>query len=673
MELGPDIAGETGEAEPRHGAARDDRRRPASGAGGVDPDDPHLASLARLMPVLYLFGIASSAILAVSFHDHAPLPFLLIPSLLLSGVCVAGLIAWRRGPASEQAARLPARATAFSLACSGWATILFPHGDGFARTQAALIVLAMIVTAMSCLGRVRRAALFGGAAAGATMAAFLFLEGGRASTTMGAYLLVVIVAIVFAAEAQGRAFQRNSETLALAAAARRRSESLADENIRLANVDLLTGLPNRRAFFARLDEAFAAAQATRTSLVVGIIDLDGFKPVNDLHGLGMGDRLLAEVGQRLAGLARPLDFFAARLGGDEFALIRLGPADDATLLGLGDMICEVLSAPYAFHDTAIQISASAGLAAYPALAANPEQLFERADHALHDSKTAHRGSASLFSAGHEARLNDNALIEQTLKTADLEAELVVEFQPIVETRSNRVLGFEALARWDSAVLGRVPPARFIPVAERAGFIGQLTRPLLRKALAAARTWPGEPRLSFNLSAHDLNAPEGISALIAIIEHGGFDPRRLDLEITETAFARDFDQVRRSTEMLRRLGCGISLDDFGTGYSSLSRLHELPLTKLKIDRSFVSDLDRSPASHKIIKLLLALCQDMGLECVIEGVETRREMALLEKLGGRVVQGYYYSPPIPEADVPDYLRRQGRGPGLGGEDGRMRLAG
>jgi len=283
------------------------------------------------------------------------------------------------------------------------------------------------------------------------------------------------------------------------------------------------------------------------------------------------------------------------------------------------------------------------------LASSPDQLFERADYALYYVKKVRRGGAILFSADHEAQLNEDALVEQALKTADLHAELSVHFQPIVDIRWSNILGFEALARWHSPVLGHVSPSQFIPIAERAGFIGQLTRPLLQKALNIARGWPGELRLAFNLSAHDLNSPEGVLTLISIIEKSGFDPKLLDLEITETALAHDFTQVQRSIEMLRLLGCGISLDDFGTGYSSLSHLHDLPLTKIKIDRSFVTDLNRSPTNFKIVKSLLTLSRDMGLECVVEGVETEEEVIALKRLGGLIVQGYYYSPPIPANKV------------------------
>ena len=187
-------------------------------------------------------------------------------------------------------------------------------------------------------------------------------------------------------------------------------------------------------------------------------------------------------------------------------------------------------------------------------------------------------------------------------------------------------------------------------------IGQLTRVLLRKALASASHWPKEVGLSFNLSTHDISTSDGVVAIVGIIMASGVDPERLDLEITETAMMYDFVQAKAAIAMLKTLGCGIALDDFGTGYSSLSQLHALPLTKIKIDRSFVTDLHKNPASFKIVKSLLALSSDMGLSCVIEGVESADELAVLRKLGGELVQGYFYSRPMPEIEVAGFLRQE-----------------
>lgn len=375
--------------------------------------------------------------------------------------------------------------------------------------------------------------------------------------------------------------------------------------------------------------------------------------MNDLYGHAVGDKLLAEVADRLSKVFSKGSMFTARLGGDEFAFIISDAPDDETLVRRGNEIGLALRSPFSIPEATIQISGSVGIAVYPEMASSSEQLYERADYALYHGKDTQRGGATLFAASHEARINSDAKIEQALKLADFDRELSVVFQPIIDVRNQATIGFEALARWSSPLVGVVSPAQFIPVAERAGIVSSITRPLLKKALESAASWSDEIRLSFNLSAHDLNSAEGVLAIVGIIQGSAFDARRLDLEMTETAFTHDFEQVRRSIEILRLLGCGISLDDFGTGYSSLSRLHSLPLTKIKIDRSFVTGLDTNPASHKIVKSLLALSRDMGLDCVVEGVETREELLALKKLGKVMVQGYYYSRPIERSDVMGFL--------------------
>jgi predicted signal transduction protein with EAL and GGDEF domain len=291
---------------------------------------------------------------------------------------------------------------------------------------------------------------------------------------------------------------------------------------------------------------------------------------------------------------------------------------------------------------------------YPDLATDVTALFERADYALYHGKRTNRGHATLFSHDHDAQIHRDTRIEQALHTADLHAELMIFFQPIVNITSNKTIGFEALARWLSPQLGPVAPGLFIPLAERIGKINAITSILFGKALRVATDWPEDMRLSFNLSAQDISSPEGIAELTDILRKSGFNPARLDLEITETAVMHDFGQARIAIESLKKLGCGISLDDFGTGFSSLSQLHALPLTKIKVDRSFVVDLHMKPASYKIVKSLVALSRDMGLGCIVEGVETEEEMQALRTMGSISVQGYYYSPPIPEGQIAEFLQ-------------------
>ena len=616
--------------------------------------------LSRMIPLLYFILIVNAWVLALNFVGKAPNWLTLYLVSGLTAVCAARLLQWwyRRGQTLDAAAavrqlnRTSVLAGILTVTFIGWALALIPYGDDFAKAHIALFLIVAMFGSALCLIHLRTAALIVTALVGISFVAIFGLSGDPDFVGIAINVCLVIVAVVIVILITYRDFAHMVE-------AQRRSETLGAENLRLANLDALTELPNRRAFFAHLDKVFTAAQSSGGRLALGVIDLDGFKPINDLYGHVTGDRLLAEVAARLSSISVGQgSYFVARLGGDEFAYVIENPGDDHTLLAQGEQIAAWLRTPFSLADATVQVAGSIGIAVYPELAGSAAQLYERADYALYHGKSAKRGMAVLFSSEHEARINSDARIEQALKLADFERELTVVFQPIVDIRAQTTIGFEALARWTSPILGRVSPAEFIPVAERAGIVGALTRPLLRKALAAATAWSPELRLSFNLSAYDLSSPEGVLAIIGLIRSSRFDPRRIDLEITETAFTHDFEQVERSVEMLRLLGCGISLDDFGTGYSSLSRLHALPLTKIKIDRSFVTDLNKSPASQKIVKSLLALSRDMGLDCVVEGVETAAEMDALRALGGEMVQGYFYSPPMAAEEVVTFLGQPAR---------------
>jgi predicted signal transduction protein with EAL and GGDEF domain len=346
----------------------------------------------------------------------------------------------------------------------------------------------------------------------------------------------------------------------------------------------------------------------------------------------------------------------ARLGGDEFGLVVYGDPIDDDLVALGREIGDRVKLPYQLDAAHTGLSCSIGFALFPRSATSAEALYECADYALYHAKRHVRGRTVIFSSELEAEIRSRGVIENLLRTSDFGAEMELVFQPIVDAMSERTSGFEVLARWHSPRLGLVSPADFIPAAERIGLIRPLTQALLIRALAAARSWPDEIGLSFNLSAHDICSPDGILPLISIIQSSGVSPRRIDFEITETAVTFDFLRAQQSIAALKAMGCGISLDDFGTGYSSLSHVHRLPLDKIKVDRSFVADVNENPVSHKIIKSLTGLCADMEIACVVEGVETRAQLDSLRRLGCDLIQGYYFAKPMPADVISGYLAQE-----------------
>jgi len=280
-------------------------------------------------------------------------------------------------------------------------------------------------------------------------------------------------------------------------------------------------------------------------------------------------------------------------------------------------------------------------------------LYESADYALYRAKEHHRGHAVIFSRDHASEIREQANLERSLHEADFEAELSLCFQPLYDITRGRAVAFEALARWNSPKVGRVRPDLFIRIAERNNLINKITPVLLRKALVTARSWPADIRLAFNLSARDLASREAVAKIVAIIETGGVAASRIDLEVTETALMQDIQQASESLRWLKSIGVRIAMDDFGTGYSSLSYLRQFPIDKIKIDRSFVMDIDSQPSCRAIVKSVVDLCKNLKLSCVVEGIEAAAQVEILQDLGCEIFQGYLFGKPMSEAEVANYL--------------------
>ena len=423
-----------------------------------------------------------------------------------------------------------------------------------------------------------------------------------------------------------------------------------DEASALAHNDALTGLPNRRSFFAALEERMRLGQP----FDLGLVDLDGFKPVNDVYGHAAGDAVLIEVGRRLQA-ACPDDALIARLGGDEFALILPSRRSRSELQALGRHICTGLRQPFHLGCATASLSGSIGLVRVGPEKASGTLLLERADYALYRAKANARGEAVIFDARHEGEMRDFNRVDAALRNGDLNAEMHVVFQPQYDLKAQRTVGFEALARWNSPQLGAVNPDVFILAAERSGAMGKLTEILLRKTLNAVREWPEDLYVSFNLSTRDLHSRRAIDAIRDIVLSSGVAPSRIVFEITETAMMTDFDRALKGVNALKGLGVRIALDDFGSGFSSFSYLHRLPIDTLKIDRSFITQIDTSQ-TRMIVKTMIDLCGNLGLEHIIEGVETEAECAALREINARYVQGYLFSRPMNPENIAGYLARE-----------------
>ena len=290
------------------------------------------------------------------------------------------------------------------------------------------------------------------------------------------------------------------------------------------------------------------------------------------------------------------------------------------------------------------------------------------DHA----KARYRGRPVIFSREHEVEIRKLSTIEHTLRRIDLDAELSLHYQPIVNVGTARLVGFEALAR-QNPELGNVPPDVFIAVAERTELIGTITQVLLRKALAAARSWPEDVFLSFNLSMRDLISQVTILQTVALIESSGIDPRRIIIEVTETALMQDYEQVQDLLRALRSMGLKVALDDFGSGQSSLSYVHQLSLDKIKIYWGFIGNIATQENARNIVKTVIDLCRNLKFDCVVEGVETAEQVEIINRLGCSTMQGYFFAKPMPQGEVGDLHRQLPlAGSSANGRRGRVRFA-
>lgn len=422
----------------------------------------------------------------------------------------------------------------------------------------------------------------------------------------------------------------------------------------MAYTDPLTGLGNRYRLRDKVRMLATERADDPAPFTVCLVNLDGFKPINDLFGSTAGDEILCQVAHRLKACI-PDGATVTRHDGDEFAIVLPLVFERVGAERLGQMIKDVLSAPYDLGDRNVRLSASLGFAVYPFAGADFDELLKSAETALYRSKRRGRGQITVYSSEIAQEMKRATQLEQALRNAIIDDQVDVHFQPIVRLRDNRIVGFEALARWIDADLGFVSPAVFVPLAEERGFIDMLSDALLRKAAEATLAWPRDLFLSFNLSSAQLMDLRTTGNILSILAATGFDPRRLELEITETAVMTSADTAQRIIEDLHAAGIRISLDDFGTGQSSLGRLRDFTFDKVKIDRAFVSSITQDRASEHIIKAIIAMCAGLDLQVVAEGIETRAEADMLRGFGCGMGQGYFFGKPADAAATLRYLKQ------------------
>ena len=433
----------------------------------------------------------------------------------------------------------------------------------------------------------------------------------------------------------------------------------SDEKIAyLARYDTLTGMPNRLMLTEALGEAMRYASQWKSRCAFLMIDLDRFKSVNDWLGHQVGDRLLAQVAKRLQGLMTENER-CGRLGGDEFAVVIRDASDKGRIERVANLIIDELSRPYSVDHHTLHIGASVGSAVGPRDGETVEMLMRNADLALYNAKDEGGGQHCHYVPALHSDAEERRKLELSLRGAVERGEMSLNFQPVVDAKSEAVLSFEALLRWNSKEHGFVSPAKFIPLAEETRLIVPIGAWVLQEACRQAATWPSNIRVAVNVSGEQLLEPDFIHTVVKALHDTGLPPQRLEVEVTESVFLRDGRIAKQTLLDILALGCGIALDDFGTGYSSLGYLRNLRFSTIKVDRSFVDGASNdSPESLAIIRAVVAMADALDMTTTAEGVETVEQAEMIRDLGVSKIQGFYFGRPLSADDATALVLRKAR---------------
>lgn len=424
----------------------------------------------------------------------------------------------------------------------------------------------------------------------------------------------------------------------------------------LAHYDLLTNLPNRALFQDSLRNAVSKAKRTTSKIALMFIDLDNFKMINDTLGHDYGDLLLIEVAKRVKAVLRAEDT-VSRLGGDEFTVILEDIQDTSYPSIVAQKIIDTLSEPIALKDEMGYIGASVGIAIFPNDADDIESLIKNADMAMYTAKNGGKNIYKYFTEDMNADATERLELSNDLRSAIVNNQLKLYYQPIMNTHKGSLEAFEALVRWKHPKYGIITPDNFIQLAEEGGFMAKVGKWILQRSCEQIKFMQNEgirAKITVNISTKQLTQNHLEQTLINIVKSSGIDPKLLELEVTEGFLMENIDQVQSVLSNLKDIGIHTAIDDFGTGYSSLSHLKKLPITKLKIDKSFIDDIPNDKDGMQIAATIITLAQQLSLEVVAEGVETERQIEFLKSKGCHLMQGYYFSEPIAEDEINHFIK-------------------
>lgn len=612
----------------------------------------YAANLAQRIPALYGLVILTAALVAMRFQGVAP-PLLsdAVPAMMM---IVAGsrLYYWlpsrvaRRDAEQLQRDLLMIRwLGGFSaLILAAWAVAIYPYGDDAQKSLVHYIVSVIGFCGILTLAEAPLTALFFGLAISVPTTGYFLVHGHPNAVFVSVVQTVMTILLLFVAVAHHRDFVKLELSREKIARRERQAARLAADNLANATYDALTGVLNRRAFLALLQRAMTEAGPAKPWLA--LVDLDGFKHINDTYGHAAGDAVLKAVSGRIVAQSGVIG--CGRLGGDEFALLLDGAFVRADALAVARHLSLTIAQPIADRGTVLRLSACIGLKRTEGLTVN--ECLERVDSALYKAKERGDGAVQVFESEDEVALNDRVAITRRFNATTLDESIRLLYQPVWDVENNHVIGYEALARW-SPDGGEtwLSPSRFIPLAEATGRTGELTRMILARALGECRVWETGHWLGINLAPRDVLREGAVEAIEQIVRDAGAPSEAIMLDVTERALMLDPKRAIRNLEAIRARGFRISFDDFGAGWSSLGNIHRLPLDVLKIDRGLTKVLATDPGARAIAGTILTLAWQLDIDCVIEGVETEAQAEVARALGIRYMQGFHFGRPVPIAEA------------------------
>lgn len=624
------------------------------------------------LSALYALLCVACLSLGMSFLDHAPLYLTLgVPSVIIVG-SILRINYWRGSQveftnpdrANRDFAIMEYGSLIIFAVMGGWIAMLWPYALGRQEAQLALFTGLIGPVSMMCsMPRPRIVAV--GLMGTVVIFCAIFVRhdpyfyGTMAIPMAVSYAVFLKVSVTYKQRLVDSVMLHNELI-----SENERASGLAESNRFLALSDTLTGLPNRRRFFEQINLFFDRSPDGELP-IVGLVDLDGFKPLNDVFGHSAGDAVLVETANRMKAAAARYGGSVARLGGDEFAYVLPWNMSREDAMQFSLELVSAISNPVVLPSSDVsRVSASVGLSSRSFDVGNAKDLLEQADFALFRAKESASDPVVEFSSHHAASKRREVLVHQAFKNADLDREIHLVFQPIIDTRDGAIRRCEALARWDSPEIGMVPPGEFVPIAEKAGMTQEMTLAVFRKVIAQLKIWPETARIAVNLSAQDVNSRQCTDLLASmLIRQSPSLRKRISIEVTESSLLTDFSEVHNNLLKFRELGVKIALDDFGTGFSSLRYLQELEFDIVKIDRSFVSAIDLNQKSFGLVRTISRLCRSLSIACVAEGVETREELEFVRTAGCHLVQGYIFTKPLMAEKMLPYLTGESKFDGMG----------